>query len=703
LIKGVIMSYTALLNAMSGCLFLLLLLGWWATSLASGLVYRRSERSLRRGARWLVGLVLLLGLALASYCLLGAQLLAYGWRFAAERVILLPMLLLPAGVFVGWGLPCLGRLLRTTTANGQQEPNPNQRTLAAHPALLLPLRLLPIGSAILLYQAAVAPYLTIRGDLPVLWLGYLGVGLLFWLLPGRVEQAIQGGHRARLGLGWRALRWGLLLLVLGGAGAGGVFSSAQASRLPASYSLMEHDEQDLGGGSPIAMVGHDHAGTDGTSATRSVSELRGPQEGAATVQFTLVAQQQQVRLLSGAVVEAWTFNGQIPGPELRVRQGDLVEVLLINKDIAAGVTIHWHGLNVPNGEDGVAGVTQNALRPGEQQRYRFYANDVGTRWYHSHQQSAEQVRRGLFGALIIEPATPEASTAQQDITVIGHGWPTANGLAEALNSADGLQRQAMAAGSVVRLRLLNADDRIRTFTLSGAPFRVVALDGNPLHEPGELRNSRVAIAGGGRADLLFTMPATAVRLSQLERPWLGIAFSSDGQADGPPVEAGSLFDPLVYGSPAQTPFGPASSFDRSFEMIFDNELGFYNGRFGTLRAINGAVHPNTAVQLVREGELIKLILVNRSHVDHPMHLHGHHVLVLSRNGVATKGSPIWLDTVSVLPGESWEVAFRADNPGIWMDHCHNLEHVATGMMMHLAYEGVTTPYLAGVATGNSPE
>jgi FtsP/CotA-like multicopper oxidase with cupredoxin domain len=138
-------------------------------------------------------------------------------------------------------------------------------------------------------------------------------------------------------------------------------------------------------------------------------------------------------------------------------------------------------------------------------------------------------------------------------------------------------------------------------------------------------------------------------------------------------------------------------------MIFDNELGFYNGRFGTLRTINGAVHPNTAVQMVREGELIRLILINRSHVDHPMHLHGHHVLVLSRNGEAARGSPIWLDTVSVLPGETWEVAFRADNPGIWMDHCHNLEHVASGMMMHLAYEGITTPFEAGVATGNSPE
>jgi FtsP/CotA-like multicopper oxidase with cupredoxin domain len=88
---------------------------------------------------------------------------------------------------------------------------------------------------------------------------------------------------------------------------------------------------------------------------------------------------------------------------------------------------------------------------------------------------------------------------------------------------------------------------------------------------------------------------------------------------------------------------------------------------------------------------------------HPMHLHGHHVLVLSRDGRPVTGSPWWVDTLNVHGHEWFEVAFRADNPGLWMDHCHNLPHAAQGLTMHLAYEGVTTPFQLGSAAHNEPE
>ncbi len=107
--------------------------------------------------------------------------------------------------------------------------------------------------------------------------------------------------------------------------------------------------------------------------------------------------------------------------------------------------------------------------------------------------------------------------------------------------------------------------------------------------------------------------------------------------------------------------------------------------------------------MVREDDLVKVTIVNRGSVDHPMHLHGHHMLVLSRNNETVSGSLWWSDTLDVAPGETYEVAFRADSPGIWMDHCHNLQHAVVGMTMHLAYEGVTTPYAIGKATHNHPE
>ena len=86
-----------------------------------------------------------------------------------------------------------------------------------------------------------------------------------------------------------------------------------------------------------------------------------------------------------------------------------------------------------------------------------------------------------------------------------------------------------------------------------------------------------------------------------------------------------------------------------------------------------------------------------------MHLHGHHVLVVSRDGRPSTGSPWWTDSLDVEVGESFDVAFLADNPGIWMDHCHNLPHAIEGLMTHVAYEGVTTPFLLGPDSGNEPE
>jgi FtsP/CotA-like multicopper oxidase with cupredoxin domain len=94
---------------------------------------------------------------------------------------------------------------------------------------------------------------------------------------------------------------------------------------------------------------------------------------------------------------------------------------------------------------------------------------------------------------------------------------------------------------------------------------------------------------------------------------------------------------------------------------------------------------------------------NHSGDLHPMHLHGHHAVVLARDGVPASGSPWWVDSLNVANGESYEVAFVADNPGIWTDHCHNLPHAAEGLVVHLMYESVTTRYLIGGATRNTPE
>ena len=95
----------------------------------------------------------------------------------------------------------------------------------------------------------------------------------------------------------------------------------------------------------------------------------------------------------------------------------------------------------------------------------------------------------------------------------------------------------------------------------------------------------------------------------------------------------------------------------------------------------------------------------RPHSDdtHPMHLHGHHAVVLARDGRAATGSPWWVDSLEVGVGESYDIAFVADNPGLWMDHCHNLSHAAEGLVAHLMYAGVSSSYQIGDAAANEPE
>jgi FtsP/CotA-like multicopper oxidase with cupredoxin domain len=171
----------------------------------------------------------------------------------------------------------------------------------------------------------------------------------------------------------------------------------------------------------------------------------------------------------------------------------------------------------------------------------------------------------------------------------------------------------------------------------------------------------------------------------------------------PATPNGPVVDLAAYGTPAPTPFGRGSTFNRSYTIYLDHGFGFYDGKFTSVWRMDGRTYPDTPMLMVAQGDLVRITFHNRSFADHPMHLHGHDVLVLAKNGEPTTGSPWWTDTLDVPPGTSYEVAFRADNPGIWMEHCHNLKHANGGMMLHIGYIGVTTPYTSGGINDNSPE
>ena len=461
----------------------------------------------------------------------------------------------------------------------------------------------------------------------------------------------------------------------------------------------------------VAPSGHAHGGAPGEAAatgeaataasgTRSVDALRTPADAAGPMRaFELTAARHDVSLPDGAAAEAWGFGGDaLPGPELRVTEGDLVEVTLRNRDIDAGVTLHWHGYDVPNGEDGVAGVTQDAVPVGGEFTSRFVADEPGTYWYHTHQAGSEGVRRGLYGMLVVEPAGGLVDDV--DVALPVHSFAGELFLGEAA----GEQHLDAQPGESVRLRVANTDAAPLRATLAGAAFRVAAVDGRELSGGADVLGEAVRLGAGARADLVFTMPDEAVRFETdaSRTSVVVIAPPGDDTADAPrEVADAPELDLLAYGE-TDAPLD-LGAFTMESTLVLDRAPRFVGGAPAMAYTVNGQVFPHIEPLAVRDGDIARITVVNRGFDVHPMHVHGHHVLVLSRDGVPARGAPLWLDTVDVRPGEVWELALVADNPGIWMDHCHDLEHAAQGMMMTLAYEGVATPFEHGGVHANRPE
>lgn len=446
---------------------------------------------------------------------------------------------------------------------------------------------------------------------------------------------------------------------------------------------------------------HDHAeaapGSDASAIP--VTALRTPDDAPGDVHAVdLTAARHDVTLASGETIEAWGFGGEgVAGPELRVTEGDLVEVTLENRDIDDGVTLHWHGYDVPNGEDGVAGVTQDSVAPGDRFTYRFAADLPGTYWYHTHQAASEGVRRGLYGMLVVEPRGGVAESLDLALPVHRIGGEVVIG------ATDGPQSIDAAEGETVRLRVANTERTPIRVTVAGTPFRVAAVDGRDLEGTTDVEHRSVRLGAGARADLVFTMPARGVRFETDLSEASVVAIAPAGTTvDDLPREVTDVpeLDLLAYGGGDRPDLGP---FTGEGTLVLDRMPRFLGGVPSYAYTVNGEVFPHIAPLEVREGDVVKVTIANRGFDVHPMHVHGHHVLVLSRDGVAATGAPLWLDTVDVRPGEVWELALVADNPGIWMDHCHDLDHAAQGMMMTLAYDGITTPFEHAGAHGNRPE
>ncbi len=242
-------------------------------------------------------------------------------------------------------------------------------------------------------------------------------------------------------------------------------------------------------------------------------------------EVVLTAEEIDWEIMPGTTVRAWAYNGQMPGPVVRVREGDLVRITLRNH-LPVGTTIHWHGVNLAPEMDGPVGLNQAAVEPGEDFVYEFVATPGGTRWYHSHADPTAQIALGLYGALIVEPQEP-MRTYDRDYTYILNEWDleltpdvatgkTPRGVRDQIlrggelgtdlflmngHAHESIPPIKLAEGDRVLIRLINAGNLPHAIHTHGHSFKIVATDGNDVPEGMALVKDTVLIGPGERYDL----------------------------------------------------------------------------------------------------------------------------------------------------------------------------------------------------------
>jgi len=425
-------------------------------------------------------------------------------------------------------------------------------------------------------------------------------------------------------------------------------------------------------------------------------------------------------LRPGLSTEIWGYNGRVPGTAIIVDKGERVVIEGINH-LPVSTNIHWHGLEVPNDQDGPG----KSLKPGEAFRYEFTVRETGTYWYHSHQSPVlGQLDRGLYGPFIVK--APEDDLYNGDHIFVLDDWfldaegrrleGTARGEMERLGNIEtvnGKTRDAIAPlvfqqGELHKLRFINASTAaVHTLKIDGHLFRVTHTDGHPLVQPFE--TDTISLSPGERIDVEVSAEGHEGRTYEIAsgRPELGMRIpieyrtGSRAQVPSPFVPAESKAFADVYEKEPDyvlelnsvMPMGMGGATTRETDRDhMGMDVGNENAMTGTgmtmapmMRwTINGKSYPNIDPLDVSLGKIVKIRLKNidtrNIHpMDHPMHVHGAYFQVVSLNGQKTERE-LWKDTVNVPAGKYVDIAFVMSFPGNWMLHCHIIDHEDNGMM-----------------------
>lgn len=458
---------------------------------------------------------------------------------------------------------------------------------------------------------------------------------------------------------------------------------------PSQHSHTDHDHTEHSHGAHGAGMHEPSAET--IAAYQREFDAAQPAPGGKVVTVDLEASEVEWEFARGRWTRAWGYNGQVPGPVIEARVGDVLEVRLTNS-LLESTMIHWHGLRLPAPMDGTENV-QRPVAPGETYTYRFALPDAGTFWYHPHIDETIQLERGLYGVLIVHgPDEPQLDAERvlvlDDVALDRRGQiKPPGGFIERHDGREGSTRLVngrkepeltMAAGQIERWRVVNASSaRYVRLSIGGAPFQILGTDGGLLTSP--FTTTELLLAPADRADLAVgpfgegeSLPVEAlrhyrgtVRIARSEKvATLHVGKAAPSKAVIP--EHLRHIEPLVTGPVAAT-----REVHLGFKMTVKRGVDFVINRESHHRA-----------EPVRVGELQIWDIVNGTAMDHPFHLHGFFFQVLEVNGMPPEYLS-WEDTINIPPLGRVRIAWMPDDrPGEWMYHCHILEHHAGGMMAH---------------------
>ncbi|MES2625452.1 MAG: multicopper oxidase family protein [Pseudomonadota bacterium] len=415
------------------------------------------------------------------------------------------------------------------------------------------------------------------------------------------------------------------------------------------------------------------------------------------VEIELEAKITEMEIIPGTITPVWTYNGTLPGPLITVNVGDRLIVHFKNS-VPATTSIHWHGMRLPNNMDGAPGLTQDPIETGGEFTYDYVVADAGTYWYHPHIDSAAQVGYGLYGPIVVnDPADPKVFGDDlvlmlSDMSLEPDGRfksPDAGTQFGDLFGREGeillvngkvMPELKVRQGKQQRWRVINAT-RARYYTLRYKRIPLYKLGGdNGLAARTNVVNE-IKIIPGERADFVFTPPDAAgtedvLKWYPTDRGY-GTTFNRLSEAM---MTIKTVDEPAV--TPATIPEQLRDIEPIDISVAVEQEINLtivIDTKDQVIMGINGVHHDHAVPIEATVGQTQVWNIRNDTDFAHPFHLHGFFFQVLDDSRV-----PEWKDTVDVPSKSSLKIAVTFDNrPGMWMYHCHILDHAEAGMMGHL--------------------